>query len=121
MHALVIEDDAVVAALIAEVLGEIGAGTEPVWVAIAATEEQAVAAAGEHCPDVITADLHLRAGSGRAAVRRIGQRCNGTAVVYVTGNPEELHDMPEAHIVAKPFTVDALRRAIDAALAAPRG
>ncbi|WP_119460402.1 response regulator [Rhodospirillaceae bacterium SYSU D60014] len=116
MHALIIEDDLLIALLLEDLLREQGYES----FAVAVTEDQAVAAADRAWPDLITADLHLRAGSGIAAVRRI---CNGRApaVVYVTGSRPDLDGVPGAIIVDKPIQETTLRTAVDRArAAAPR-
>jgi CheY-like chemotaxis protein len=110
MHVLIIEDDFLTAMLLAEILGDLGFDSS----AFAATEREAVAAAGRQCPDLITADVRLQAGNGIAAVRKI---CAGKAipVVYVTASRHELTHLTDAIIVEKPFTDFAVKTAVAAA------
>ena len=110
MHVLIIEDDFLTALLLAEILGELGFESS----AFAATEQEAIAAAGRQCPDLITADVHLQAGNGIAAVRKI---CTGKAipVIYVTASRHQLTHLSEAIIVEKPFTDFAVKTAVAAA------
>lgn len=80
MHALIIEDDPLIALLIEEQLRTLGYTS----VDFAASEEEAVAAVHRQCPDLITSDVDLAPGCGIAAVTAI---CNGRpiAVVFITG------------------------------------
>jgi two-component system, response regulator PdtaR len=116
VHALIIEDDLLIALLLEDLLREQGYES----FAFAVTEDQAVAAADRAWPDLITADLHLRAGSGIAAVQRI---CNGRGppVVYVTGSRPDLDGMAGAVVVDKPIDETSLRTAVDRARAAAPG
>jgi DNA-binding response OmpR family regulator len=67
MHALIIEDQFLIAALVEEELREIGFTSFD----IVDREDVAVAAAAVRCPDLITGDENLASGSGMAAVQRI--------------------------------------------------
>ncbi len=101
MHALVIEDDEITAMLIEDELRELGFNS----VETASTEEQALAAANRRCPDLITSDGSLTAGSGVSAVRKI-RRCCPVPVIFITGDPQAArHAVPEAPILEKPFTM----------------
>ena len=60
MHALIIEDESLIAMEIEEVLR--GCGFSSFDFAVSA--EEAVAAAARNCPDLITADVQLRPGCG---------------------------------------------------------
>ena len=114
MHALIIEDEALVAMQIEDHLRAIGYGS----VDFAVTELEAVAAARRHCPDLITSDVRLAAGCGIAAVAAI---CSHRAVpvLFITASaPDVRRRMAGAAVVAKPFAAADLKRALDA-LAAP--
>ena len=67
LRVLVIEDDALIALLLAEVLSELGHGV----CATAATPAEALAAAHEQRPDFLLSDVKLRDGSGIDAVEEI--------------------------------------------------
>lgn len=111
MHALVIEDDYLTAWLIEEELRDLGYGS----VEIAATEQEAVAAAARNRPQLITSDGHLREGNGVDAVRSI---CSGGAVsvVFITGDPARARAaVPEAIILDKPFGARHLAEAVQRA------
>jgi len=71
MHALIIEDEPLIALLIEDHLRAAGY----LSVDFAVTEAEAVAAAGRRCPDLITSDVRLATGCGIAAVEAIcGER-----------------------------------------------
>lgn len=114
MHALIIEDEPLIAMMIEDELRELGFETFD----IAVYEQQAIIIAEQRCPDLITADDRLTEGSGISAVRTI---CADKAipVVFITGNPHEL-DNPDAVSLAKPFGGDALKTAVEQACAGAR-
>ena len=115
MKILVIEDEAFIAALLAETLDDLGHDV----CAIAATEADAVAAAHEHLPDLIIADASLTEGSGTNAVATI-LTTRPVAHVFVTGNASAVRaQLPNAIILQKPFFLPELEAAITAALLAP--
>lgn len=106
MHALIIEDEEFIAALIEEALIDIGF-TSFAW---ATSSERALLLARERTPDLITADVMLNPGSGVEAVTQIKTELD-VPVVFVTGDPHKVTPIPRAAIVAKPFTLDHLKRA----------
>jgi DNA-binding response OmpR family regulator len=111
MHALIIEDEPLIALLIEDHLRAIGY----LGIDFAVTEADAVAAAARRCPDLITADVRLAAGCGIAAVEAI---CSGRKipVVFITASGLEVRlRVTEAVVVAKPFVASELRRALSAA------
>ena len=79
MHALIIEDEPIIAMLIEDHLRALGYTS----VDFAVTEAEAVAAARRRCPDLITSDVRLPEGCGIAAVEAI---CGGgrIPVVFIT-------------------------------------
>ena len=108
MHALIIEDQALIAMMLEDELCALGFTSFD----IESTEAGAIAAAGDRCPDLITADDRLSSGSGIDAVRVI---CSDRAIptVYIVGGPNELREnLPDALIVGKPFMADELREAV---------
>lgn len=115
MHALIIEDDALLALAVEDALISLGYAT----VDTAASMPQAIRSAEEQCPDLIVADHHIVDGTGTEAVQAICSQ-KAIAVVFVTGSALEVRErLPGALIVAKPFARDELAKAIDAAHAAP--
>lgn len=99
MHALIIEDEALIAMEIEAVLREVGYQT----FAMAETEEDAVLAASIVCPDLIVSDVRLATGNGIDAVQRICPNRH-IAVVFVTGSADQLRERYQAPVlVEKPF------------------
>jgi CheY-like chemotaxis protein len=71
--------------------------------AFALDEEDAVAAASERCPDLITSDVRLRRGCGIDAVQRICDE-KPIPVLYITGNATTVRERcPWAVVIQKPF------------------
>ncbi len=112
---LVIEDEAVIALDVADIVRN--AGHEVVG--IAATEKAAVELARKHSPHLVLADIQLRgADSGISAVKQIMQSMT-VPVIFVTGYPERLltgTQLEPAFVISKPFDPDLLRAAIAQAL-----
>lgn len=112
MHALIIEDDLLTALYLGEILSGLGFDSH----AIAMTEADAVASARQRCPDLITADVRLQAGSGIAAVRTICAE-KPIPVIYVTASRADLVHLPDVLIVDKPVDEFHLRAVAVAAIA----
>ena len=113
---LVIEDEAIIALDIVEIVHAIGhrvTGT-------ARTHTEAVAMALDDRPDLILADIQLAdKSSGIEAVNEILARFPNTPVVFITAFPERLLTgvRPEpAFLISKPFTEDQLRSAVGQAM-----
>jgi DNA-binding response OmpR family regulator len=99
MHALIIEDESLIAWLIEDSLRECGFTSFDV----AVSKADAVASAKLRGPDLITADVELNPGSGIDAIDEI---CGGppVPVVFVTGSPRDVHErMPHHLLLLKPF------------------
>jgi DNA-binding response OmpR family regulator len=110
MHALIIEDEALVAIAIEDALRDCGCTTFD----FACSLDTAVAAAKLRCPDLITADVRLAPGSGIDAVEAI---CADKTipVIFITGTAEEVVErLPDHVIVHKPFAQAQLERAVRA-------
>jgi DNA-binding response OmpR family regulator len=108
MHALIIEDQALIAMMLEDELCALGFTSFD----IATTQDGAIAAAKQRCPDLITADDRLTTGSGIDAVRVI---CAEQLIptVYIVGNPYELRErLPYTVVVGKPFVTADLRDAV---------
>lgn len=99
MHALIIEDEPLIAMSIEDALRDCGC----LSVDMACTVEAALAAAQARCPDIITADVQLSPGSGIDAIQAIC--ANKTIpVIFITGTPAEIHQrLPGQIILQKPF------------------
>ena len=115
VRVLVIEDEAVIALDVADIVRNAGHQV----VGIAATEKTAIELAKQHSPHLVLADIQLRGGdSGIAAVNQI-MRSMDIPVIFVTGYPERLltgKQVEPAFVISKPFDPDLLRAAIAQAL-----
>lgn len=114
-HALVIEDNHLIAMMIEDELVAHGYPS----VKIATSQEQAIEMARLRCPDLITADDQLESGSGVETIREIC-RDYTIPVVFITARPNAvLAVIPDAITIPKPFWRDSLKAAIEAAIDAP--
>ena len=114
LRVLVIEDDALIALLLAELLASMGHDV----CATAATEAEALIAAIRYRPDLMIVDAGLGRGSGVSAVEEI-LRAGPVAHVFISGDAGRVYTRkPDAVVVRKPFREAELARAIDTALAA---
>jgi CheY-like chemotaxis protein len=117
LRVLIVEDEAVIAMLLAEVLAGMGHFVS----AIATTEAEALEAAGQSRPDLMIVDARLRTGSGVSAVAQI-LLTGFVPHVFVTGDtlkPQVLS--PAAVVLQKPFLESHLVKAILQALDVPHG
>ncbi len=108
MHALIIEDEPLIAMKIEGILGDCGFTSFD----IATSSEEAIRAAELRRPVLITADGQLRPGSGLDAVNVI---CSGTQipVIFITATPTEVTSrMPRHPLIVKPFTSEAVMKAV---------
>lgn len=113
MHALIIEDEQLIAMAIENVLKTCGFKTFD----FAVSAQAAIDAASQRCPDLITSDVRLDPGCGIEAVRSI---CSSAKipVIFVTGNgADAILRSPQHPVIDKPFSVEALTAAVNAALA----
>jgi CheY-like chemotaxis protein len=115
---LIIEDDAVTAISLADILEEL---THDV-VGIVGTRAQAESAARSQHPGLVLADLELADGvSGLRAAAAI-RRASEVPVVFVTGRPERLPaTAPRLSLVVKPFEPEMIALATAHALATAKG
>lgn len=114
LRVLVVEDDALIAMMYADLLTELG----HIVCATVGSEADAVAAAACHKPDLIIADMGLRDGSGISAITEI-LRGGFIPHLFVTGDARAVQALrPAAVILEKPFNDPQLARAIQRALAA---
>ncbi|MEA1015610.1 response regulator [Sphingomonas sp. LY54] len=108
MHALIIEDEPVIAMMIEEILRENGYTS----FGFAVSAAEAVEVARAHCPDLITSDVALKPGNGIDAIVEI---CGTKAlpVIFVTSNDAEVRRrLPRHLVVRKPFLAADLNAAI---------
>ncbi len=100
MHALIIEDESLIALAIEDSLRDCGFSSFD----FAVSSERAVAAATRRCPDLITADVKLRPGCGIDAVQSICSQ-RPIPVLFITGSPSEVRiRMPLHALIEKPFS-----------------
>jgi two-component system, response regulator PdtaR len=114
LHVLVVEDDVMIGALLAEMLAEMG---HDVY-AVETTEAAAVAAAGRSRPQLMIVDVGLGEGSGVSAVEAI-LRSGPIPHVFMSGDDSRVRLLrPGAVTLRKPFRERDLFRAIHRALKA---
>jgi DNA-binding response OmpR family regulator len=110
LRVLVVEDDAMIAMFLAEMLENMGYQV----CGIAATEKQAGAVATRYAPGLMIVDEHLREGTGASAIEQI--LLSGTVpCVLISGVPVNW-DRQGATVLRKPFSIKGLVRAIETAL-----
>ena len=113
LRILVVEDDALIAMLLEDMLTAMGHAV----CAIASTEGAAVAAAELDKPGMLIVDARLHQGSGVAAVDQI-QRGGFVPHIFVTGDSRGVLALkPNAIVLEKPFTEAMLATAITRAQA----
>jgi CheY-like chemotaxis protein len=112
MHALIIEDEPLIAMLLEDILSDAGYTSFEQ----ALDQRGAIQAAKRRCPDLITADDKLISGTGIGAVKVICAE-QAIPVIFITGNPVSIDD---AVALAKPFRPSDLIQAIPEAIAAAR-
>ena len=112
MHALIIEDEAMIAATIEFVLRECGFESFD----IAPSSQMAINAARARRPDLVTADVQLGRGSGIEAVQAI--RTQGPVpVIYITASARDVRERLDDHaVIDKPFSQETLAYAVAASL-----
>jgi DNA-binding response OmpR family regulator len=114
LRVLVVEDEAVIAALLAEVLEAMGHDV----CGIEATESDAVAAVARCKPDLMIVDVWLADGNGVSAVKEIC-RTGPVPCVFVTADMTMVHALSQdAEIIHKPYREPDLVHAMQRALAA---
>ena len=116
LRILVVEDEAIVAMLFADLLAAMGHEV----CAIEATEAGAIAAAVRYKPDLMIVDAHLLEGSGASAIAAI-LRAGFVPHVFVSGDPLRDQPCPSSVVLQKPFRESDLVRAIERALSAKAG
>jgi two-component system, response regulator PdtaR len=109
---LVVEDEAIIGMLLSEVLAGLGHDV----CAVVASEDEAVAAAALHQPDLMIVDAGLASGNGLSAVDTI-LATRFLPHVFTTGNAMKVRLLkPGAIVLEKPFhetdLADAIARAL---------
>ena len=112
LRVLIIEDEPIIAMLLAEVLTEQGYDVADT----ASTEDEAIAEAARHRPDIMLVDARLRHGSGLTAVSEILTQ-GFIPHVFMSGDRLTKTVMgPDAIVLQKPFQEADLLHAIAEAL-----
>ncbi len=112
LRILVVEDNGIIGMLLAGMLEDMGHDV----CAVAATEGDAVAAAGRYKPDLMIVDAQLNDGSGVSAVEAI-LRSGFVSHLFVSGDTAKVRALrPGAVVLQKPFVEVELARAIQRAL-----
>jgi DNA-binding response OmpR family regulator len=106
LRVLVVEDDAMIGLLLAEMLEDMGYDV----CAVTATEEDAVSEAARCKPGLMIVDQLLTEGTGVSAVERI-LRHGPVPCVFISGAPFRIA-RPGANVLQKPFLEEDLVRAI---------
>lgn len=107
-HVLIIEDEALIAMDLQQLLEGEGATSFD----FAATEEDAIAAAIRHRPDLITSDVKLSRGSGPSAIRAIHETLGVIPVIFITGTPADCTPCgPPGVVLTKPVDARAVKAA----------
>ena len=115
LRVLVVEDDAIIGALLAEMLEGMGHDV----CAVEATEADAVTAAARWRPDLMIVDVRLAEGSGISAVDEI-HRARPVPHVFVSADISRLQSLrPGAAIIQKPYSEADLARVMRRALDSP--
>ena len=108
MHALIIEDDSAISMNIEDALRDSGCTSFDV----ASSYDEAVDAATQRCPDLITADVQLAPGCGVEAVAAICGR-KPIPVIFITGTPAEAQKrFPNHPMISKPFVAAQIAAAV---------
>lgn len=110
-HALIIEDEILIAYEVQDALVRLGFDSFDV----ASSPREALAYATANRPSLITADLRIEEGTGLDAVRAITAAMGEIPVVYVTANAEMLRHESAATVVDKPIAWPQLAAACNRA------
>ncbi len=112
---LIIEDEALIARELQEIVTNLGL----VVAGMAKNRAEALRIAGQSKPQLILADYKLKGDTGVDVVKAIRENIDAS-VIYVTAHPEAVAAQGEKRdlIVAKPFNVRSVRRAVETHLAA---
>ncbi len=108
MHALIIEDESLIAMAIEDYLRELGFTSFD----LAPCPQSAISAAADRCPDLITSDVQLKPGCGISTVLTICEGIN-IPVIFITDNVADVRRrLPECRALTKPFSAQQLAAAV---------
>ena len=110
LRILVVEDDDLIGMLLGAMLEGMGHDV----VAVVATEDEAVAAAAHHYPDLMIVDIQLREGNGPVAIARILE-FGPVPHLFMSGAAQRTEAIGVVSL-QKPFREEGLLQAIRRAL-----
>lgn len=111
-HALIIEDDPLMADVLARHLEVLGYGP----VSIATTTKEALAAVEIDAPALVLADISLADGESGLEIAQAIHRRRHVPLVFVSARPELASDEPRATVLAKSkLSLSALQAVIERA------
>jgi CheY-like chemotaxis protein len=116
MAVLIIEDEVLIARELHQIVTSLGLSV----VGTARNRTEALRIAGHSRPQLILADYQLRGDTGVEVVKAIREQID-TDVIYVTAHPDAVVASPETSrdiVISKPFSVQAVERAVQTHLAA---
>lgn len=116
-HALIIEDDVIIALELELLLRELGLAS----VEIARSPQEALTEAMRRRPDLITADVQIIGGTGIEAIQAIVRELGEIPYFFVTGNLDMLRNTVAPAVVEKPISHQEFRRAFETIAGAPSG
>lgn len=112
MHALLIEDDDLLATAIIDVLRECGFTSFD----IAPSAGMAVIASARRTPDPITSEISLALGCDIAAVEQLAGATT-MPVLFITSGPDDVtRRKPNNHVIENPFSTRTLTAAVASAM-----
>jgi DNA-binding NtrC family response regulator len=107
-RALVVEDDALIAMAMADILTDLGMGE----VQTCASSADAMALLAEFRPDVLTLDVNLADRQDGWALAELAQHISTTPpiIIFATGSPESVPPLVArmGYVIAKPFDPAAI-------------
>lgn len=106
LRVLVVEDEALIALLLEDMLIELGADVVGPFASLAA----AVAAAGQDDFDVALIDMNLGAERADDVARVLAGR--GIPFALASGEPDPAHSLGQTAVLRKPFTFDDIAAAL---------
>jgi CheY-like chemotaxis protein len=110
---LIVEDDFIIADDLKHTVSHLGYACA----GILASGEEAVSKAREVRPDILLMDIRLRGKMTGAEAARLIRNERPVAVVFLSAFVPSIEGERGCAFVPKPFSMDQLRRAMDAALA----
>ncbi|HSK41399.1 MAG TPA: response regulator, partial [Arenibaculum sp.] len=116
---LVVEDNTLAAMDLAEMITSMG----PEVCGMAANERDAIALVNAERPTLALLDVRLGQGDNGIAVAQKLRDVYGLPVIFVTGFAGEFQRLGLSHmgpVIAKPFTTEAVQRAVSRTVFGPR-